>query len=174
MSRDTGTIRPGLTKVMIEELKDKGFSQSQIASMYGVSRQAVSWHLKTYGSPLSTRQIVNEAWPWKTDDAQGKASPYKRLRDHGEYMRTGGKGMSEDKLKRLRSWWKKLKDENVVLEFDPTLPPIKGVSPNGGFKYSPRVPSDGDLLIRVNKYTNLTEDGEMIWCWPPDIDNILG
>ncbi|ASZ75240.1 hypothetical protein PBI_MISSWHITE_74 [Mycobacterium phage MissWhite] len=31
----------------------------------------------------------------------------------------------------------------------------------------------GDLLIRVNEYTNLTDEGEMIWCWPPDIEEIL-
>ena len=77
--------------------------------------------------------------------------------------------MSENKLKRLRSWWRKLYDDNVVLEFDPNLPPVPGVAPNGGFRYVKRRKSDGDLLIRVNKHTVLTEEGELIWCWPPDL-----
>lgn len=141
--------------------------------MYGVTRQAVSWHLKTYGAPLSTRQIVNQAWPWETENGHDQSTAYKRLRDHGEFMRTGGKGMSEDKLKRLKSWYRKLRDENIVVEFDPDLPPIKGVSPVGGFAYRPRESGDGDLLIRVNEHTTLTPEGEVLWCWPPNLDQLI-
>lgn len=43
----------------------------------------------------------------------------------------------------------------------------------GGFRYVPRTIEDDDLLIRVNEYTNLTDEGEMIWCWPPDIEELL-
>lgn len=171
--RELNAQLPDLTKEVIEQLKAKGFSQSDIAAMYGVTRQAVSWHLKTYGGTLSTRQIVNEAWPWKTGHGHDKAVPYKRLRDHGEFMQTGGQGMNEDKLKRLRSWWKKLRDENLVVEFDPSIPPIKGLSPHGGFAYRDRTLEDDDLLIRLNEHTTLTEEGEMIWCWPPDIDRMI-
>ena len=59
-------LKRELSTSVIEQLKSKGFSQSEIAAIYGVTRQAVSWNLKTYGSALSTRQIVNQAWPWKT------------------------------------------------------------------------------------------------------------
>ena len=166
-SRETTKIKQELSVAVIEELKNKGLNQSEIAAMYGVTRQAISWHLKTYGSAPSTRQIVNEAWPWNTGHGHDKASPYRRRRGHGEFMRTGGKGMSDDKLKRLRTWWKKMREKDLVVEFDPTLPPIKGVAPHGGFAYLPRTVEDGDLLIRVNEYTTLTEDGEMLWCWPP-------
>lgn len=150
----------------IEALKNKGYNQTQIAKMFGVSRQAVSWHLRTYGGRLSTRQVVNKFWPWVTTRAHGKAVPYQRLRDHGEFIVTGGRGMNDDKLNRLRSWWRKLRDENLVVEFDPNLPPIPGVSPAGGFAYRQRVPEDLDLLIRVNEHTDLTESGRRIWCWP--------
>ncbi|GJJ24139.1 serpin family protein [Mycolicibacterium mageritense] len=157
-----------LSKDEIEALKAQGYNQTQIAKMFGVSRQAVSWHLKTYGGRLSPRQVANECWPWDTTNAHGKAKSYQRLRDHGEFMLTRGRGMSEDKLKRLRSWWRMLRDENVVLEFGPDIPPVPGVSPNGGFAYRERISDDGDLLIRVNRYTHLTEEGKMIWRWPPD------
>jgi len=152
---------------VIEELRRKGYTQSEIADMHGVTRQAVSWQKHTYGGYLTPRQIVNQAWPWATTSLHSKCKPFQRMRDHGEYMATGGKGMNADKINRLRSWYRKLKDENIVLEFDPDIPPIAGVSPNGGFRYMPRKPSDGNLLIRVNKYTELTEDGKRIWVFPP-------
>lgn len=160
--------RTPLVFSVIEELRRKGYNQSEIAEMHGVTRQAVSWHKQEYGGFLTPRQIVDQSWPWETSHEHSRCAPYQRLRDHGEYMATGGRGMSENKLKRLRSWWRKLRDENVVLEFNPEFPPEPGVAPGGGFRYSRRRKSDGDLLIRVNKHTNLTEEGEMIWCWPPD------
>ncbi|QDP44655.1 immunity repressor [Mycobacterium phage NothingSpecial] len=166
--------RQPLTLSAIEDLRRKGYNQSQIAEMHGVTRQAVSWQKKTYGGRLTTRQIVQEAWPWQTTKLHGKSKAYQRLRDHGEYMRVGSfRTMSEDKKKRLLSWWKMLRDNDLVLEFDPDLPPEPGVAPYGGFRYVPRTDADDDLLIRVNEHTNLTEEGEMIWCWPPDIDSLL-
>ncbi|AGK86033.1 repressor-like protein [Mycobacterium phage Chy4] len=96
-----------------------------------------------------------------------------RLRDHGEYMRVGSfKTMSEDKRKRLLSWWKMLRDNDLVVEFDPNIEPYPGMA-GGGFRYVPRTIEDDDLLIRVNEHTNLTDEGEMIWCWPPDIEELL-
>lgn len=151
----------------IEELRRKGYTQTEIAEMHGVSRQAVSWHKHTYGGYLTPRQIVDKSWPWRTKNLHSKCKPFQRMRDHGEYMATGGRGMNEDKLSRLHYWYEKLRDENIVLEFDPDIPPIEGVSPNGGFRYVTRKASDGDLLIRVNKHTALTEEGSRIWRFPP-------
>ena len=161
-----------LTKAVIESLKAQGFNQSEIAELYNVSRQAASWHMRTYGGEKSPRQIVNEAWPWKTTAGHGKATAYRRLRDHGEFMQTGGGGMSEDKLDRLKKWWKKLRKENLVVEFDPSIPPIPGIASRGGFAYRARTVDD-DMLIRVTEFTELTEEGEMIWRWPPDIDSLI-
>jgi hypothetical protein len=98
---------------------------------------------------------------------QGNTSPFKRLRDHGEWVATGGVGMSDDKLTRLRAFYRKLRDDNLVVEYDPTIPPIPGVSNKGGWAYRQRTPTDEDLLIRVNEYTNLTEEGRGIWRLPP-------
>ncbi|AXH48844.1 immunity repressor [Mycobacterium phage Steamy] len=162
-----------LTPSEIENLKRRGFNQSQIADLHGVTRQAVSWQKVTYGGSLTTRQIVNRTWPFKTTNLHGKSKAFQRLRDHGEYMRTGSfKGMSEEKVRNLKRWWKRLLDEDIVVEFDPSIEPYAGMA-GGGFRYVPRRPEDDDLLIRVNKHTNLSEEGEMIWCWPPDIDSLL-
>lgn len=154
---------------VIEELRRKGYNQTEIAEMHGVTRQAVSWHKVEYGGERTPRQIVNEAWPWKTTAAHSQTKPFQRLRDHGEYMATGGKGMNYDKLVRLEGWYKRLREENIVLEFNPNIKPIPGVSPMGGFRYVPRTEEDGDLLIRVNRYTKLTDEGRMIWRWPPQL-----
>lgn len=161
------THKAPLVLSVIEELRRKGYNQTEIAAMHGVTKQAVSWHKRKYGGYLTPRQQVDGEWPWATTDLHGKSKAYQRLRDHGEFMATGGKGMSEDKLLRLRSWWRYLRDNKVVLEFDPELPPEPGVSPYGGFAYRKRRKSDGDLLIRVNEHTSLSDVGRMIWCWPP-------
>jgi hypothetical protein len=152
----------------IEELRRQGLNQSQIAELYGVSRQAVSWQKKTYGGNMTTRQAVNEAWPWRTTNLHSKSKTYQRLRDHGEFMMTAGDGMSADKLQRLASWWRKLRTQEVVIEFNPDLPVEQCVSSHGGFAYRTRQPGDNGLLIRVNEFTNLTEQGKTIWCWPSD------
>jgi hypothetical protein len=167
-TRPAKKARKPLVFGVIEELRRRGYNQTEIADMHGVSRQAVSWHKVTYRGQLTTRQIVNKAWPWKTTVLHSKSAAFMRLRDHGEFMATGGHGMSEDKLRRLRAWWDMLRKENVVLEFDPNIPPQRGLSPHGGFAYRPRKVEDGDLLIRVNEYTNLSGEGAKIWRWQPE------
>jgi len=167
-TRPPKPARQPLVFGVIEDLRRRGYNQTQIANMHGVSRQAVSWHKMTYGGHLTTRQVVNKAWPWKTTSPHGKSKVYQRLRDHGEYVATGGSGMSDTKIKLLKSWWRTLRDKNVVVEFDPNLPPEKGISPYGGFAYRERIPEDGDLIIRVNDFTHLSAEGAKFWRWPPD------
>ncbi|AGY37025.1 repressor [Mycobacterium phage Fredward] len=163
----TSSDTPKLSLSIVEDLKGKGYTQSEIAEMYGVTRQYVSWIKHQYGGRRTPKEMVMDHFPWKVPSVQSHASPYRRLRDHGEYIATGGVGMDEEKLKRLRSFYRKLKDDNVVVEYDPSLPPEKGVSTKGGWAFRQRLPGDGDLIIRVNEHTNLTEEGRMIWRLPP-------
>jgi len=72
--------------------------------------------------------------------------------------------MAPVKLSRLRTFYAKLRDN--VVEFDPVLPPEPGFANRGGFALRVRVDADGDLLIRVNEHTNLTEKGRTIWRLP--------
>ena len=160
---------PALTIGAIEELMNKGYNGNEIADMFGVSRQAVSWHRKNYTSTRTPRELVNEHFPWKVPHELNQQSPYRRLRDHGEYMATGGKGMSADKLQRLRTFYRKLINGNLVVEFDPTLPPVPGVANKGGFAFRSRKARDGDLIIRINNYTVITDEGRMIWRLPPTL-----
>jgi hypothetical protein len=71
--------------------------------------------------------------------------------------------MSPFKLKRLDGFYRRL--EGYVVEFDPDLPPCDEAS-LGGFAFRERLESDGDLLIRVNGHTHLSEEGLKVWRRP--------
>lgn len=154
---------------IIEELKRQGLNQSQIAELFDVTRQAVSYHKVVYNGTLTPREEVKKHFPWKISSKIQQQSPCRRLRDHAEYMATGGKGMSKFKLERLRAFYKKLIEEDVVVEYNPLLPPIPGVANLGGFAFRPRIKRDGDLIIRKNPWTTLTPEGRMIWRMPPTL-----
>jgi hypothetical protein len=162
-----GNAHPRLSLAIIEGLKNQGFNQSEIARLFGVTRQAVSWHVRKYGGILTPRQKVLEHWPWIVPASLCFQAPYRRLRDHGEFVATGGAGMTDEKLVRLRGFYKFLRDEDCVVEFDPDIEPQAGVAGKGGFAYRPRRKNDRDLLIRVNDYTHLSDEGRMIWRFPP-------
>jgi hypothetical protein len=157
---------PKLSLAVVEDLTNKGWTQREIAQLYGVTRQYVSWIKRTYGGRKTAKELVFEHFPLSGHDKFVQTSPYRLMRMHGDYIASGGVGMPEDKLSRLRSWYKMLREKNVVLEYDPRLLPEPGVSNRGGFTYRPRLPDDKDLLIRENEYTNLTEEGKRIWRLP--------
>jgi hypothetical protein len=154
---------------VVEALKNKGLNQSEIAEMFGVTRQYVSWIKHAYGGRLTSREtILRQHWPWSFSAEQTQSSPYRRLRDHAEWIATGGtgKGMSADKRIRLAAFHNRLRDENLVVEFDPDIPPEPDLSNKGGFAVRPRLAEDGDLMIRVKEHTTLTDEGREVWALP--------
>jgi uncharacterized protein (DUF433 family) len=158
-----------LSVAVIEDLKRQGMNQSQIAELFGVTRQHVSWIIHTYGGRLTPRQEILKHWPFTVSARMGQATPFRRLRDHAEYVAVGRKNLSEDKITRLRAFYLKLHDNNLVVEFDPDIPPIPGISRGGGWAYRDRQPSDADLLIRENEYTDLTAVGRELWRFPTEL-----
>jgi transcriptional regulator with XRE-family HTH domain len=157
-----------LTLAVVEALKNKGKSQSEIAKMYGVTRQYVSWIKHTYGGTLTPRERVLQHFPFQVSESQGQTTPYRRLRDHGEFVATGGVGMTAEQKQRLRTFYRNMRNRREVLEFDPEIPPIEGVSSRGGWAYRERLPEDEDFLIRINEHTHITEEGRDIWRLPPE------
>ncbi|ASZ75415.1 immunity repressor [Mycobacterium phage JoshKayV] len=174
--------RQPLTLSTIEDLVGKGYNYRQIGDMHGVTRQAVEWQVKTYGGRLNTRQQAKALWPFETHRVHSRSKAFQSLRDHGEYMRQQSfRGFSDEKKKRLISWWRRLWEQNVVLEFDPTIEPYPGMV-GGGFRYVPREERDDELLIRVNEHVRpevLDEDGtlnakaELLWTWPQGIEDLI-
>ncbi|OHT98269.1 hypothetical protein BKG71_19315 [Mycobacteroides chelonae] len=159
----------GLTIGIVRQLRNQGMNFAEIAREFGVTRQAVSYLWRKYDGSQTTRQKVAAELPFNVPDQFNRAAPLQRLRDHAEFMMTlDDPQLREDQRKRLRSFYKKLRDDNVVVEYDPNIPSDPGVCKTGGFAYRPREPRDGDLLIRENEYTNLTEYGENeLWHFPP-------
>lgn len=156
----------GLTPGKIEELKSKGLNQSQIAQMFGVTRQAVSDMKRKYGGGSKTpREVVREHFPWRIPAALQNCSIHHRMADHAEFVATGGRGMSEDKLRRLAGFYQRLEAGDLVVEYDPEIPP-SDTARCGGWAYRNRVPDDGKLMIRVNNHTNITPQGAVIWRIP--------
>lgn len=156
-----------LSPSVIDHLKNRGMTQSEIARMYGVTRQYISWIKHYHGSALTPREIVLQNFPFRVPTEMTHVSMYKRLRDHGEYVATWGIGMSQDKISRLRGFYSKLREEGLVVEFDPDIPPLPGVSNKGGWAYRKRRKSDEDRLIRINEYADMTEEADQIWRFPP-------
>ncbi len=161
---------------IIEMLKRRGMNQSQVAELFGVTRQAVSYWVMTYNGALTARaEILRAHWPFTSDPAairrpltvsveHHQASVAHRLRDHAEYYATGGRGMSEDKLDRLATFYPTL--ENRVVMFDPALPPLPGFALSGGWALVPREAGDGRLMLRVNEHTIMTDEAYRIWQLP--------
>jgi len=151
---------------MIQELLNRGFSQTEAAGLLGTTKQNVQYHLKKGGARFEdvTAQARN-LLPWDVDlDREfNRATPYLRALWHAEYRLTRGNGMSESKLRYLRQWYDRMTE--FVLEYDPSIPPHRGVA-TGGWVYRPREKRDGDLLVRVNEYTKFGRGEKKYWRLP--------
>lgn len=171
------TRPPVITPAMIEDLKKqtnprtgRPFNQADIAEIFGVTRQYISKvKFQTTDFSQTPREVAMESFPWKSVPAEFQRSALnKRLRDHAEYVATGGDGMTRYKLDRLRSFYKKLQDEGLVVEFDPEIPPHDG-NKHGGYAYRQRLETDGELIIRVNQLAEMTPTAYVVWRYPEEL-----
>jgi len=161
--------KSGITPEVINEWKAKDKTDSEIAENFGVTKKHISWVRAYYGGvDKSPSEMVAELWPWDVPERFHGAAPELRLRDHLRYRANRRKPLSAERLALLRGFYNRMRKNNTVVEFDPNIPPHKGVY-TGGWAYRPREESDGELLIRVNEYTKeLTEEMKMVWRFPPD------
>src|SRR5690606_36885422 len=143
----------------------KGMSLTEIAQSVGQTRQNISRILREYNMPRDPRRaLLEDNYPWIVAGEHNQAYLYRLTRDRAEDVVTGGKGMPEKKLKRVRGFYKKLREKNFVVEYDPNIPP--GEFKTGGWAYRERVPADGELIIRVYDYTDINDENEYIWEFP--------
>lgn len=163
----------GLTPSMIDALKRRGYNQSQIAEMYGITRQRVSQiKRQTDKFTRTDRERAQELFPFKVPrDPYHETAPDRRLRDHAEYAVTGGTGMSDEKLRRLRWFYNKLQGEGLVVTWDIDNPPSQGIK-YGGYKYEPRTDADGDYIVRFRDDVDLSEEKRIMWRFPPVLPDV--
>lgn len=171
MARGKGQ-KPVISLAEIEQKLSRGMTQADIAREVGVSRAYVSWIIKNYaGDRLKTpRQKAQENYPWKVWNEHQQAGLHRATRDHAEYMEVGDEGMTPDKLSRLSTLYKKIIDYDVVVEYDPFNFTPTPEYPLGGFRLVPREDTDGDLIIRVNEHTILTDRGRKVWRLPQSLN----
>jgi hypothetical protein len=175
------TDLPALTLEIIEQFKSKvnpetgkKYTQSDIARMWGVSRQYVSKVKVHSGQPFSRspRELATQSFPWPNIPAEHNQHHYaKRLHDHAEYMILLGDDMPFWKLYELRNFYRMLQREDAVVEYDPHVKSTDK-DPYGGWRLVPRKPEDQELIIRVNEYTIMYPESDVIWSWPPEFPNV--
>lgn len=166
-----GTVRgqTPLTLDLYQSLRSQGLNDSQIAGVVQLTPQSVSRFKNKHAQHLRTpREVAKDAWPLEVPYRFVQCSPYKRLRDHLEYMATGGRGMAEYKLKRLRWFYKRLESFGLVVEYDPDIQPNPDAN-TGGWQFVQRNDSDGDLILRVNQHVQMTDLAWVMFAFPPDI-----
>lgn len=151
----------GLTPDAIRFFRGQGRSDAWIGRLFGVTRQAVSKMADAYGLPKSQHRIARDSAPFLVNAKMNRATVAQRLRAHRLYVLfPESHGLPEKEIGRLRSFYRKLENEDLIVEFDPTIPPNPGVSPNGGFAYRKREPRDGNLILRLNEYTYVEDEYE--------------
>ncbi|WP_367137949.1 hypothetical protein [Saccharothrix sp. HUAS TT1] len=160
-----------LSKESVAFWARKGKTQAQIARLFGYTRARINQVWTEAGLPKPPKQVVREEFPWEIDQRFKSSALHKRLSDHAEYYATNGEGMSEDKLKRLLSFYGKLKSRNAVVEYSPDVEPNPD-SGMGGFRLVPRRPEDGDLIVRVNEISKITDEGRRIFSMPGELPKV--
>lgn len=155
-----------LTPAAVQHWTNLGYSQAAMARRYNVTRAYPGWIIDFYGLEKSKRSRALTYFPFKVSAKQGESTQCKRLRDHLDFMVNDGEDWSYDRRKRQRYWYNKLKDENLVVEHDPDIPPEPGVCKSGGWAYRNRLDSDEDFLIRFNEYVDLPEFEKENWRFP--------
>lgn len=157
------------TPEVVRQLLAQGLNQSTVAVRLGVTRQRISQIVNQHNletARSSRLRLRRDPWPWDVPASQQFSPMSKMLRDHIEYVQKGGEGLSPERLQRLRTLYRNLLQNNLVIEHDPSLPPIED-NKHGGWAYRDRLPSDGDLIIRVNDVTrDLTEKEKVLWKLP--------
>lgn len=149
---------------------DGGMFYAEIGSVFGVSRQAVYDLLtRTGGVPKTPRHRAKNALPWDIHGEMVNAAQYQNILRHLEAQQGGLARMSKEKRRKLRGFYRTLSEHNVVVRFDPSLPPLPGQA-YGGFEYVPRKESDGNLIVRVDKHTKLPRNGRELWALPAEED----
>ena len=151
-------MNSGLSRDEIIRRIARGQKRTEIALDFGVTPQAVNYHLNGKGQRFKDpAQLAVEHIPWDVRPEHKEGMPYRMLRSHLKWVVARGRGLSDGDKARLFNWYRELVDLNLVVEYDPEAPPTHGLS-SGGWRYLQREESDNDLVIRVNDLSHMTDE----------------
>lgn len=147
-------------------LMDNGYRQVDIAREYGVSRQYIHKLAKDagYKPPITT---VKENLPWDVAPEFARNSTLVAFRLVGHERVAPGK-MVEESRERANGLIKRLRQFNVVIDYDPEYPPIPGLTNTPGFAYVPRADKDEDFMMKIKPGVRITPLGDKIWRLPKE------
>lgn len=111
---------------------------------------------------------------WMTEEHR-RASAYQNLRNHLTYIETSHNDspetrLSAESLQKLEGFYRRLRETNTVVVFNPAIPPKPG-NKFGGWDYEQRKLSDRDYLIRRNHFTKIKESDMRFWKLPDEQDD---
>lgn len=158
----------GLSREEIIRLLDRGFTRVEVAEIYNTTPQNVNYYLNQKGPKyLDPRQRAMKHVPWKIKKEHKESAPFHRIRNHIKFITLGSQRMSGEERDRLRNWYRSLKDLNLVLEYHPDVSPTLSIT-TGGWRYVQREDRDGDLLIRVNDHTHMSDEAYEYFRFPDE------
>lgn len=126
------------------KLRREGKTYDEIAEMYGVTRGAVYLQLRNIPGLVEDRPSHRDMIPWRVKVEHAHAYPAMMLRLLGRRLK--GQELPEDKAKLLDSWCKSLKDKNLVVHYDPDIPPNAASPKVGGWAYVERQGTDHEWI----------------------------
>lgn len=130
---------------VLVQLRRQGWTYADIAREYGVTETAV--YLRLRQANATERQNRHRALlPWRVKRSHTYAFPAQMLRLLGR--RQQGEVLPPVKGRMLDKWLRELAEADVVVCYDPEMPPNPASPKTGGFYYSRRRPEDGDAIIR--------------------------
>ncbi len=161
---------PALTKEIVAELLAKGMSQTAIAKEYDVTRQYVHILAKNAGYKPFNPRLVRENLPWEDVLPEHESNTLlQAMRLHARVYLGGREQIRGRSRVKVNAMYRKLLRFNQVIDYDPSYPPMPGLSGTGGFAYVPRQDSDEDYMIRIKPGVRLTEEGKKIWKMPKEL-----
>lgn len=124
-----------------------GKTYQEIADQYGVTKAAVHVALTRSNLIRNPRPRYDDIIPWVVKAEHSNGYPLAMLRL--EARRVRGKQLSDEKLRYLENWKRRLKAANAVVGYHPDLP--------DGFYYTEARPGIDTGLIRVPQDTPESE-----------------
>lgn len=134
------------TSDVLLSLRNQGWTYEDIANEYGVTKGAVYLALRQ-ARATTTRPSHRHLIPWVVRSDHAHAKPVTMLRLLGRRER--GDELPLPKARMLDKWLRGMRDNELVVCYDPEMPPNPASPTVGGFYYSRRRKSDGDSLVRA-------------------------
>lgn len=124
------------------QLRRQGRTLDEIAAEYGVTKGAVYLQLREIPGAVKPRPSYKQLIPWRVSAEHAHAYPAAMLRLLGRVEAGQADRIPANKRRMLESWCRTMKEQDLVVDYGPDIPPNPASPKNGGWCYRRRQPSD--------------------------------